>query len=86
MKKIRSLKPPFNIRNKLCFLGSLCLLFILAIAVWSSSAFTHKVQAAEGGNPMFKVSLEQYLKDPSNNIWSSYSNTTPVSRQNDWKC
>ena len=80
MKKPSSKTAPFNIRNKFRFLGGLSLVFILSLAVWSSSAFSHKVYA-ENEKPLYKMSLEDYLRNKVNELytWDNFSNEDAVS-------
>ena len=82
MKRKRSKKNYFNIRKRFCFFSSLSLVLILSLLLGNNLTSGQKVQAAEGENPAFKLTLEAYINDSSTPYsWSSYSNTESESRQ-----
>ncbi|MBR4983561.1 MAG: hypothetical protein IKY94_13540, partial [Lachnospiraceae bacterium] len=87
MKKIRSQKNYINIRKGFRSIGTLSLVLILSVLLGGSTSAT-RAQAANSPqrNPMYKVSLEEFLGRNTGKplypgyTWYSYSNTNAVSR------
>ncbi|MBR4982224.1 MAG: hypothetical protein IKY94_06670, partial [Lachnospiraceae bacterium] len=83
MKKKRSKKNHINIRKGFCFIGSLSLVLILSLLLGGSITSTTKVQAATSEkNPLYKESLEVYLKASSTFPWDNSGTTTPYAYSN----
>ena len=81
MRKIRSKKNCINIRKGFRFFSCLSIVLALSILLGGNLGSAQKVQAAESGNPAFKMSLEDYLnKSTTLHNWNYYSNTKNMPR------
>lgn len=81
MKRKLSKNNHINIRKRFCFLSCLSLLLALSLLLGYHSRSAPRVQAAEKGNPMFQMSLEDYLNQSNSSYkWTNYANTKEKTR------